>query len=86
MVHYYKKIKKPMCLDMIRRKLMKTSTSPYNSLRDIIRDMFLIFHNACVYNEVSFIHFMVFCISGSIPFIIAQYFVAFLAILFEFII
>lgn len=59
MVHYYKKIKKPMCLDMIRRKLLKTSPDPYNSLRDIIRDMFLIFHNACVYNEVSFIHSLI---------------------------
>lgn len=63
MVDYYEKIKKPMCLDMIRRKLLKTSPNPYNSLSEIIRDVFLVFHNAYVYNEVSSTNYLSFIVS-----------------------
>lgn len=54
MVDYYKKIKKPMCLDMIRKRLLKTSSNPYNNLYEIIKDIRLIFKNAYCYNEVRF--------------------------------
>lgn len=47
---YHKKIKKPMSLDMVRRKL---DANDYNSLKEIVSDIRLIFKNAYDFNRVS---------------------------------
>ena len=52
MVDYYEKIKQPMSLDIICKRLLKTSENPYTTVTDFLRDVRLIFKNAYIYNEV----------------------------------
>jgi hypothetical protein len=47
---YHEKIKKPMSLDKIRRKLDVNDVSHYDSLQEVVGDIRLIFKNAYVFN------------------------------------
>jgi Transcription factor involved in chromatin remodeling, contains bromodomain len=51
---YHEKIKKPMSLDKIRRKLDVNDVSHYDSLQEVVNDVRLIFKNAYIFNPVSF--------------------------------
>jgi hypothetical protein len=51
---YHEKIKKPMSLDKIRRKLDINNISHYDSLQEVVSDIRLIFKNAYIFNPVSF--------------------------------
>lgn len=53
MKEYHEKIKKPMSLDKIRRKLDVNDVSHYDSLQEVVGDIRLIFKNAYVFNPVS---------------------------------
>ncbi|XP_049937524.1 E3 ubiquitin-protein ligase TRIM33-like isoform X2 [Schistocerca serialis cubense] len=50
---YHEKIKKPMSLDIIRRKLDSTHPEHYSSMRDFVADVRLIFNNAYLFNPES---------------------------------
>ncbi|XP_065215933.1 E3 ubiquitin-protein ligase TRIM33-like [Planococcus citri] len=51
MTDYYQKIRKPMSLDIIRRRLLKSCQNPYTSLHEVVKDIRLIFKNAYRFNE-----------------------------------
>jgi len=51
---YHEKIKKPMSLDKIRRKLDVNDVSHYDTLQEVVSDIRLIFKNAYIFNPVSF--------------------------------
>lgn len=50
---YYDVIKRPMSLDVIRKKVEQDTDQVYKDLREFVDDVRLIFHNACVFNAVS---------------------------------
>nr|CAD7448186.1 unnamed protein product [Timema bartmani] len=47
---YYSVIKKPMALDVVRRKLDPVDPEHYSTIREFIADIRLIFRNAYIFN------------------------------------
>lgn len=53
MPNYYKIIKQPMDLKKVKKRLQLRSSLHYQSTKDFVSDMRLIFKNCAKYNEVS---------------------------------
>lgn len=50
-LEYHEKIKHPMSFEIIRRKLSRESTERYNSMKEVISDIRLVFKNAYIFNS-----------------------------------
>jgi len=49
-LEYHEKIKRPMSFDMIRKRLASTSSDHYQSIREVVDDIRLVFKNAYTFN------------------------------------
>lgn len=61
---YHEKIKRPMALEVVKRKLDPDDVEHYSSLTDVISDVRRIFKNAKIYNPVSESIFLLYIVDG----------------------